>query len=171
MSAASMFICLIIPAFTGWPLNTSDNPTKHNSGCLLICHLKIIIHLIIKLNCVFVCFASNSCLYSHKYYPCSCVYNRLIEIVTRKIAIFLFASFFSSKTFLCERSSLSKCWMMRIYWWMCLQTRKELFLFLFSCQQEINFKYPLCIYQINGPHDSISDPTFSTFLKLPLMGH
>ena len=166
-----MFICLIIPAFTGWTLNTSDNPTKHNAACLLICHLKIIIHLIIKLNCVFVCFPSNSCLYSHKYYPRLCVYNRFIEIVTSKIAIFLFASFFSSETFLCERSNLSKCWMMHIYWWMCLQTRKELFLFLFSCQQEINFKYPLCIYQINGPQDNISDPTFSTFRKPPLTGH
>ena len=55
---------------------------------------------------MFVCFPSNSCLYSHKYYPRLCVYNRFIEIVTSKIAIVLFASFLSSKTYFSPNSGI-----------------------------------------------------------------
>ena len=70
------------------------------------------------------------------------------------------SSFFSSKTSLCERSNLSKSWMMHIL--VNVLTNTERLLFLFACQQEIKFKYSLCIYQINGLHDNLKSHTFCT---------
>ena len=89
MSAASVLTCLIIPAFTGWPINTSDNPTKQN---MVVCHLKIIIHLIIKLKYVCVCMVPIEFLFIFiQILPTyMCVYNRFTENVTNKTAIFFF---------------------------------------------------------------------------------
>ena len=91
MSAASVLTCLIIPAFTGWPINTSDNPTKQN---MVVCYLKIIIHLIIKLKYVCICMVPIEFLFIIiQILPTyMCVYNRFTENVTNKTAIF-FSSF------------------------------------------------------------------------------
>lgn len=132
MSAASMCICLIITAFTGRLLNTSDNPTKHNGGCLLICHLKTIIHLIIK-HRLYVLYVSHSILiYIPTKITHGLVYNRFIETGSVKLPFFGLLPSFSFKTSVCKRNKLSKSWVTHIYWWMCLSTQRELFLFL--CQ-------------------------------------
>ena len=63
-----------------------------NKIWLFICHLKIIIHLIIKLKYVCVCMFPIEFLFIFiQILPmCMCVHNRFTEIVTSKTAIFFF---------------------------------------------------------------------------------
>lgn len=154
MSAASTFTNLIIPAFTGWPLKTSDHPTKHNGGCSLIYSLKIIIHWIIKLDlCIWACICilifpiEFLFIFFQKLHTHICityilyVFYKFILIVTSKLPLFYLLSFFF-KISLCKRSNLSNSWMIDIYWYMCLGFWRDVFqLHFMSIGMKVSFTY------------------------------